>query len=101
MVSGIVSVSTKDQIVESMKYMKSRIILLVLAALALVAGSVPAAESHTGWWHGRRIVYQAVNGRATWQGDIVLRLGDISSIPPVTATPRTGAQRHATFIGDP
>jgi hypothetical protein len=83
------------------KYMKSRILLLVLAALALVAGSALAAESHTGWWHGRKIVYRTLNGRAIWQGDMVLRLEDISSSPPLTASPKTGVQKHATFIGDP
>ena len=81
--------------------MKSRIILLILAALALAAGSAPAIESHTGWWHGRKIVYGFVNGRAIWQGDMVLRLEDISSSPPLAITPKAGPQRHATFIGDP
>src|SRR5438477_9152529 len=81
--------------------MKSRILLLVLAALALFAGSAVASESHTGWWHGRRIVFTVVNGTEIWQGDMVLRLEDISSSPPLTAAPKAGAQKHATFIGDP
>jgi len=46
--------------------MKSRILLLDLAGLALVTISALAAETHTGWWHGRKIVYKVVNGTAIW-----------------------------------
>jgi uncharacterized protein (TIGR03437 family) len=73
---------------------------MFIAGLALVTVAL-AAEIHTGWWHGRKIVYKVMNGRAIWQGDMVLRVEDISSSPPLTVPPKTGVSRHATFIGDP
>jgi hypothetical protein len=81
--------------------MKSRIPFLVMAGLLLVATGAPGNEMHAGWWHGRKIVYKAVNGRAIWQGDMALLIGDISSSPPLTAPVKPSVSRHATFIGDP
>jgi uncharacterized protein (TIGR03437 family) len=81
--------------------MKFRILLLLLAGLAVVALTALAAETHTGWWHGRKIVYKVVNGKAIWQGDMVLPIQDISIGPPLAVAARAGVQKHATFIGDP
>ena len=48
--------------------MKSRIPFLVMAGLLLVATGALGNEMHTGWWHGRKIVYKVINGRADLAG---------------------------------
>jgi uncharacterized protein (TIGR03437 family) len=81
--------------------MKTRILSTLLVGVALVTVSALAAEIHTGWWHGRKIAYKVVNGRAIWQGDMVIRLEDIASAPPLDAPVKPGEPRSATFIGYP
>ena len=58
-----------------------------------------AAEIHTGWWHGRKVTYKIVNGTAIWQGDMVIRLSDTSSTPPLDPTAKAGEAKRATFLG--
>src|SRR5260370_30621905 len=101
MVSGIVSDSTKRSDCGDHKYMKSWISLRIVAGFTLVTACALTAETHTGWWRGRKIVYRVVNGSAIWQGDMVVRLEDISSDPPLTPRAKPGASRDATFVGDP
>src|SRR5579859_3487933 len=81
--------------------MKSGFLLSVVTGLVLVAASALAIETHTGWWRGKKVVYRVRNGRAIWQGDMVLRIEDISISPPLAVQPKTGVHRNATFIGDP
>src|SRR3977135_979232 len=80
--------------------MKSRISMGIMAIFALVAVSATANEIHTGWWHGRKIVYKIVDGRAIWQGDMALPIPEISSRPPLIVRPKPGSSKDATFIGD-
>jgi hypothetical protein len=79
--------------------MKARIFLRIVAGFSLVVVGMPAAEIHTGWWHGRKIAYKVVNGRAIWQGDMVIRLSDILSAPPLDAPDKPGAAKGAAFLG--
>src|SRR5260370_14033747 len=80
--------------------MKSSISMVIAVGFVLVAVSATATETHTGWWHGRRITYKIADGRAIWQGDMALPISDISSSPPMTARQKPGSTRDATFIGD-
>src|SRR5216684_2086312 len=81
--------------------MKVGIAPRMAAVAVLLAGAMPAAEIHTGWWRGRKITYKVVDGRAIWQGDIVLgRAGEIPGSPIVEAAPKDPA-KDATFIGFP
>src|SRR5437660_1767089 len=75
--------------------------LAMASGFALFSASSQGAEIRTGWWRGRRVTFKVVDGRAIWQGDIVLgRAEDIAKSPPLPAGPKD-LGKNATFIGYP
>ncbi len=71
-----------------------RIATYYVAGLILFSLSAFGAEIHTGWWRGRHVTYKVINGRAIWQGDMVLGSVDVMAKPPKGA-------KDATFAGFP
>jgi uncharacterized protein (TIGR03437 family) len=69
-------------------------------ALTIVCWNAAGAELRTGWWRGRTVTYNVVDGRAIWQGDMVLgRVQDIATEPPVPKRSKT--DRAAAFVRFP
>ncbi|HTM51478.1 MAG TPA: M12 family metallopeptidase [Bryobacteraceae bacterium] len=73
---------------------------LIPLVLAIFCSSAAGAEVRTGWWRGRWVTYDVVDGRAIRQGDMVLgRIEDIATAPPVPKQPKTG--KAAAFVRFP
>src|SRR5262249_4669075 len=75
------------------------ILFRLFAGFSLFALSALAAEFHTGWWSGRKIHFKLVNGKAVWQGDMVIRPDKISSGPPLETAAKPGEPRKASILG--
>ncbi|MEO7141888.1 MAG: hypothetical protein ABI165_00120, partial [Bryobacteraceae bacterium] len=75
-------------------------ILFLILILALAA-TVVGADLHSGWWRGRRVTYNVVNGRAMWQGDIILGgAEDVAKTPPPMEA-KNHARKFGVFYADP
>src|SRR5438105_2867326 len=80
---------------------KGVIALAVAVGVALLTVIAQGAEIRIGWWRGKPVTYKVIDGKAVWQGDMVLgRTEDIAISPSLPAEPKD-SQKNATFIGFP